>query len=381
MKRNNEKKKGFTLVELAIVIAVIAAFAVVMIGPIAGVLQNAKKSADMQEIKSYLESELAEFVMSERSSPKGIAFEREAGSDGIGYKLLTFTTNSHDMYEIMESNDFVLYTTKANIPNGINPIIINGVTKYFTNPGEAISAGVEILYVSKYNDRIFIGGAPYYLTTSISTVTAVETVQNTEVEKIYMPIAAQTADNTVDTSKSVKYADCDYIYTEGKNGYIFKVVVYKGTYEIIETGLEADEFEEKYGYLDVSDFVGYTRIAGENIVATSIDGLMKATMKRKAVFSLPTDVAATVQRVGSKYESAPLHSFENNTETTVYLGDTIRITVNATAAIEITEIKLNGENKILEFARNGNAFTYEFTVTDTVVMNIGVLYNLISTGT
>ena len=50
MKRNN--KKGFTLVELVIVIAVIAILAGVMIATFSNVVSDAQASADLQEIKS-----------------------------------------------------------------------------------------------------------------------------------------------------------------------------------------------------------------------------------------------------------------------------------------------------------------------------------------
>ena len=43
-------KKGFTLVELVIVIAVIAILAGVMIGTFASVVKKAKKSAEQQEM-------------------------------------------------------------------------------------------------------------------------------------------------------------------------------------------------------------------------------------------------------------------------------------------------------------------------------------------
>ena len=50
MKRNN--KKGFTIVELVIVIAVIAILAGVLIPTFAGVIDDANKSADLQEARN-----------------------------------------------------------------------------------------------------------------------------------------------------------------------------------------------------------------------------------------------------------------------------------------------------------------------------------------
>ena len=61
MKQNN-KKKGFTLVELVIVIAVIAILAGVMIATFSNVVSDAKESAAMQEAKSKIDAEYIDFI-------------------------------------------------------------------------------------------------------------------------------------------------------------------------------------------------------------------------------------------------------------------------------------------------------------------------------
>lgn len=58
MKKSN--KKGFTIVELVIVIAVIAILAAVLIPTFSSVVTNAKKSAAMQEARNAYEEYLAE---------------------------------------------------------------------------------------------------------------------------------------------------------------------------------------------------------------------------------------------------------------------------------------------------------------------------------
>ena len=60
MKKQN--KKGFTLVELVIVIAVIAILAGVMIGTFAGVINNAKRSSDMQEVKTKVDEKYYNYI-------------------------------------------------------------------------------------------------------------------------------------------------------------------------------------------------------------------------------------------------------------------------------------------------------------------------------
>ena len=56
------KKKGFTLVELVIVIAVIAILAGVMIATFSNVVSDAQASADLQEVKSSLDATYLSFV-------------------------------------------------------------------------------------------------------------------------------------------------------------------------------------------------------------------------------------------------------------------------------------------------------------------------------
>ena len=63
MRRNN--KKGFTIVELVIVIAVIAILAGVLIPTFANVVSNAKESAALQEAKNMYSEYVGTFNYSE----------------------------------------------------------------------------------------------------------------------------------------------------------------------------------------------------------------------------------------------------------------------------------------------------------------------------
>ena len=66
MKKMN--KKGFTIVELVIVIAVIAILAAVMIPTFSSVVNNAKKSAAIQEIKAAYTETLSYFLSNDIST-------------------------------------------------------------------------------------------------------------------------------------------------------------------------------------------------------------------------------------------------------------------------------------------------------------------------
>lgn len=58
MKRNN--KKGFTIVELVIVIAVIGILAAVLIPTFSGIIKSANDSAALQEARNYYSTYLSE---------------------------------------------------------------------------------------------------------------------------------------------------------------------------------------------------------------------------------------------------------------------------------------------------------------------------------
>ena len=67
MKRNN--KKGFTIVELVIVIAVIAILSAVLIPTFGNIIEQANESARDQEARNLYTTYLAEFDYTQGTSP------------------------------------------------------------------------------------------------------------------------------------------------------------------------------------------------------------------------------------------------------------------------------------------------------------------------
>lgn len=88
MKRNN--KKGFTIVELVIVIAVIAILAGVLIPTFAGIVEKANKSAALQEAQSVYK-EVYALDLADGSHDGDITKEKYAAEGGVLSKDATYT--------------------------------------------------------------------------------------------------------------------------------------------------------------------------------------------------------------------------------------------------------------------------------------------------
>lgn len=86
--RNN--KKGFTIVELVIVIAVIAILAAVLIPTFSSITQSAKESAAMQQAKSGLNGVLA---LTSGSMPSGTIFAVNDDDDTTADYLYEYNNN------------------------------------------------------------------------------------------------------------------------------------------------------------------------------------------------------------------------------------------------------------------------------------------------
>ena len=92
MKRNN--KKGFTIVELVIVIAVIAILAAVMIPTFSGLVNKAKENQALQEVKNAWTATLADDVDDDATDDINVADVYVHHSNGTIIKVTTGGTAS-----------------------------------------------------------------------------------------------------------------------------------------------------------------------------------------------------------------------------------------------------------------------------------------------
>ncbi len=123
MKKQNNK--GFTLVELVIVIAVIAILAGVLIGTFASVITRANQSKAFQVAKVAFDETWVEFVADEHEIPTWITVDEN------GVKLY---------------NDKNTFTTKASVEvPGFDVVIADNATAVKVEAGKALVYSVGLL--------------------------------------------------------------------------------------------------------------------------------------------------------------------------------------------------------------------------------------------
>lgn len=154
MKKSN--KKGFTLVELVIVIAVIAILAGVMIATFSNVVGDANASADLQEIKAALDAEYYDFI-TKNGTPATI--EINENSEFIAFSSLTFgsvptpasssTTSSNDGTDTKTTITFAIARESEKESYYGNGDLLKKTTTVETKPsGEAsfVPSGESTVY-------------------------------------------------------------------------------------------------------------------------------------------------------------------------------------------------------------------------------------------
>ena len=108
MKRTNQK--GFTIVELVIVIAVIAILAAVLIPTFGGVIKKANESSALQAVQGAYKQASSEIYAD------GVLDFDEA--DGYSYGGYTFTYKNGRLFSVVENADAPEYTYEVDNISG-----------------------------------------------------------------------------------------------------------------------------------------------------------------------------------------------------------------------------------------------------------------------
>ena len=152
----NRNKKGFTIVELVIVIAVIAILAAVLIPTFAGIIKKANLSADQQAVRQMNVALAAEFATETPEDLKQVVDVLD--SEGYNVGSLTPLTKNHTFYwcegtkiiVLVEGENTVVYPTDAsfdvakahNLSDGASFINVKATTSEAA--AEALANGSDL---------------------------------------------------------------------------------------------------------------------------------------------------------------------------------------------------------------------------------------------
>ena len=119
----NLNKKGFTIVELVIVIAVIAILSAVLIPTFSNVIENARSTANLQEAKNELDSYVAFMAAKGQTLNDGVVFVVE---DNDGTELAYYAYYKGGLHEFSKTQVSVNGTLVAD--SGISPLTYADLT-------------------------------------------------------------------------------------------------------------------------------------------------------------------------------------------------------------------------------------------------------------
>ncbi len=112
------KKKGFTLMEMMIVVAIVAIMIAIIVPTFKSALNSAKAAADEANLRAYYAEVMADHLLNNTALPTGKKTEVEVS--GVTYKLYgeaTIAASGDDNIQITYSGPG---NTSATIPGGGN---------------------------------------------------------------------------------------------------------------------------------------------------------------------------------------------------------------------------------------------------------------------
>ena len=163
MKKLN--KKGFTIVELVIVIAVIAILAAVLIPTFSNVIENANDVADLQEARNTMQAYNAHIteVNKGQAMADGVVFEvKKTGTTFVYYKNELHKFKGNKISEYDEAKDGMILTglVKPLIKIDNEYVALNGAFDTFVDDEVSTTAGKKVIFFySMDNSVVFEDGS------------------------------------------------------------------------------------------------------------------------------------------------------------------------------------------------------------------------------
>ena len=219
----NTNKKGFTIVELVIVIAVIAILAAVLIPTFASIIKKANLSADQQAIRN-MNTILATYTEDEKEISDVMSYLR---ANGFSYeKMITFSKGFHycyakttnQMYLVDDKNE-VVYPENADITlaelwsayGDHATYMVQGITQYYAiktiaSQTEFDSAFANGTFVLDLNDNVCTVNGNANVTVKNGAVTGSGFASGSDVNTV----SASNSNNTVKTLVDEKITKITY---------------------------------------------------------------------------------------------------------------------------------------------------------------------------
>ena len=261
-----KQNKGFTIVELVIVIAVIAVLAAVLIPTFAGLIKKAEISNDQTLVRN-LNTSLA--ISSDGSSTKNLTmYETIENMREQGYNVdkLTPTHNKNDILWDSENNQFVLIYEDGTTYTGTTVEVTNDNSKLWK-----IYKGSDDFSSSKYS--IYLSGNDFSNEVTVNAV-GFDAGENKNISKVTYKNDTNSAKNIIIRTNSIKtnvvvngYVDA----SNSSNGDMINHFGNAGSVEINQCAMESYHEYGKVGYVEIENghFVAENNSSVRALVATS----------------------------------------------------------------------------------------------------------------
>ena len=181
-------RRGFTIMELVIVIAVIAVLAAVLIPTFANLTQRANESADTQTVKNLNTILSSEEVLGNKAENMTEAIEI-ASSGGYNVTALTPTSDGNDILWNQDTNRFVLADSET------GELVY--ADEQVDNPEISATGNYAYWKITDSDTNVEDGKYSYYLSDSfvdndITVTTGIDVGENTDINITYQTTASQS---------------------------------------------------------------------------------------------------------------------------------------------------------------------------------------------